>query len=65
MRNGKRFISHNDAGGTLEAYIAKRATSPAAQFDEPTILFMFCQVLLGLQHVHSFNILHRDLKTNK
>lgn len=45
-------------GGTLEDYI-KRQTRPLSEME---ILIMYCQTLLGLSHVHSQNILHRDLK---
>ncbi|XP_054857967.1 serine/threonine-protein kinase Nek8 isoform X2 [Eublepharis macularius] len=47
-------------GGTLAEFIHKRGNS---LLDEETILHFFVQILLALHHVHTKQILHRDLKT--
>nr|XP_060612648.1 serine/threonine-protein kinase Nek8 [Anolis sagrei ordinatus] len=47
-------------GGTLAEFIHKRGSS---LLDEETILHFFVQIVLALHHVHSKQILHRDLKT--
>ncbi|XP_043386935.1 serine/threonine-protein kinase Nek8 isoform X4 [Chelonia mydas] len=47
-------------GGTLAEFIHKRCNS---LLDEDTILHFFVQILLALHHVHTKQILHRDLKT--
>ncbi|XP_019366803.1 PREDICTED: serine/threonine-protein kinase Nek8 [Gavialis gangeticus] len=47
-------------GGTLAEFIHKRGSS---LLDEDTILHFFVQILLALHHVHTKQILHRDLKT--
>lgn len=48
------------SGGTLAEFIHKRCNS---LLDEDTILHFFVQILLALHHVHTKQILHRDLKT--
>uniref|UniRef100_A0A6J0UG79 non-specific serine/threonine protein kinase n=1 Tax=Pogona vitticeps TaxID=103695 RepID=A0A6J0UG79_9SAUR len=47
-------------GGTLAEFIHKRGNS---LLDEETILHFFVQIVLALHHVHTKQILHRDLKT--
>ncbi|XP_022092238.1 serine/threonine-protein kinase Nek8-like [Acanthaster planci] len=47
-------------GGTLFDYLQHRGS---ALLEEGEVLRLFCQLLLSLQHVHSKQILHRDLKT--
>ncbi|KAJ7309082.1 hypothetical protein JRQ81_008388 [Phrynocephalus forsythii] len=47
-------------GGTLAEFIHKRSNS---LLDEETILHFFVQIVLALHHVHTKQILHRDLKT--
>ncbi|KAK6178679.1 hypothetical protein SNE40_011206 [Patella caerulea] len=47
-------------GGTLLDYLQSRN---GKLLDEEEILKFFAQMLLSLQHVHSKQILHRDLKT--
>lgn len=48
--------------GELSAAITERARSKKP-FSEEDIMFYFVQIVLGLWHVHSKNILHRDLKS--
>lgn len=47
-------------GGTLFDYLQQRGNS---LLDEDEVLYLITQILLSLQHVHSKQILHRDLKT--
>ncbi|EFJ51338.1 hypothetical protein VOLCADRAFT_34315, partial [Volvox carteri f. nagariensis] len=47
-----------DAGDLYQLLRARKTALP-----EPQLLDLFAQVLLAIQHVHSKNILHRDLKT--
>ncbi|XP_064477522.1 serine/threonine-protein kinase Nek8-like isoform X2 [Ornithodoros turicata] len=47
-------------GGTLYDHIKARGK---ALFQEEEVLSYFAQILLALEHVHSRQILHRDLKT--
>ena len=47
-------------GGTLFEYLQQRN---GQLLEEEDILRYFAQMLLSLQHVHSKQILHRDLKT--
>mmetsp|Transcript_11668 Transcript_11668/g.33575 ORF Transcript_11668/g.33575 Transcript_11668/m.33575 type:complete len:772 (-) Transcript_11668:2-2317(-) len=52
-------------GGDLATKIKERKDSPNGEFvyfDETQIMFIFVQVALALQHIHSHNVLHRDLK---
>jgi serine/threonine protein kinase len=51
-------MEYADAG-TLEE-VLKKNTRPLAEYE---IMTNFSQICLGLHHVHSQNILHRDLKT--
>jgi len=44
-------------GGDLLHYIRKRH-----KLDEPVAKVLFKQIILGLQHIHSKNIVHRDIK---
>ncbi|GAX76016.1 hypothetical protein CEUSTIGMA_g3459.t1 [Chlamydomonas eustigma] len=48
--------------GDLSEVIQKRAAEKKP-FTEDEIMFWFVQIVLGLFHVHSKNILHRDLKS--
>ncbi|GMR56010.1 hypothetical protein PMAYCL1PPCAC_26205 [Pristionchus mayeri] len=47
-------------GGTLENLIRDQR---GVHFTEATVLKYFTQILLGLEYMHSLNIVHRDLKT--
>ncbi|XP_013380324.1 serine/threonine-protein kinase Nek8 isoform X2 [Lingula anatina] len=47
-------------GGTLYDYLQQKGDN---LLEEEQILHYFAQMLLSLQHVHSKQILHRDLKT--
>lgn len=47
-------------GGTLENLIRDQR---GVHFSEATVLKYFTQILLGLEYMHSLNIVHRDLKT--
>ena len=51
------FVLEFCAGGELFFHMMKRN-----RFDEPTAKFYFSEVLLGLEYLHSRNILYRDLK---
>lgn len=51
------FVLEFCAGGELFFHMMKRN-----RFDESTAKFYFCEVLLGLEYLHSRNILYRDLK---
>lgn len=51
------FVLEFCAGGELFFHMMKRN-----RFDENTAKFYFCEVLLGLEYLHSRNILYRDLK---
>ncbi|GMT02269.1 hypothetical protein PENTCL1PPCAC_24443 [Pristionchus entomophagus] len=47
-------------GGTLENLIRDQR---GVHFSEAIVLKYFTQILLGLEYMHSLNIVHRDLKT--
>ncbi|GFO11680.1 serine/threonine-protein kinase nek8 [Plakobranchus ocellatus] len=46
--------------GTLAQHLAKQDKP----MDEKDILLMFQQIVAAIRHIHSHNILHRDLKTD-
>ena len=47
-------------GGTLSDYIMQQKEP----MSEREILTLFSQICIALHHIHSHNILHRDLKTS-
>ncbi|KAK3766064.1 hypothetical protein RRG08_002301 [Elysia crispata] len=46
--------------GTLAQYLAKQDRP----MEEKDILLMFQQIVAAIRHIHSHNVLHRDLKTD-
>ncbi|GAX78668.1 hypothetical protein CEUSTIGMA_g6106.t1 [Chlamydomonas eustigma] len=60
LEKGKLYIITEYAGnGNLHDYIKKQKQ----RLPEDMIWKLFCQILLGLNHMHSRKILHRDIKT--
>ncbi|EER17149.1 protein kinase, putative [Perkinsus marinus ATCC 50983] len=51
------FVLEFCAGGELFYHMTQQN-----HFDEPTAKFYFCEVLLGIEYLHSQNVLYRDLK---
>lgn len=49
-------------GGNLHAFLQSRL--PDNLLPEEDAIELFCQIVIGLQHIHEQNILHRDLKTH-
>ncbi|CAG9861097.1 unnamed protein product [Phyllotreta striolata] len=47
-------------GGTLQQLIEK---NKSIGFCPQSVMDFFCQILMGLDHIHDKNIIHRDLKT--
>jgi serine/threonine protein kinase len=42
----------------------KKAQEQDRIFDPSQILDWFCQLAIGLEHIHNMKVLHRDLKTS-
>lgn len=42
----------------------KEAREKGFKFNSSMVLDWFCQLALGLEHIHSKKVLHRDLKTS-
>lgn len=52
------------AGGSLNDLIQLRANEGIYLEEEEEIAFLFAQIILPMHHIHSKNILHRDLKAH-
>ncbi|KAJ3642780.1 hypothetical protein Zmor_025535 [Zophobas morio] len=60
MKNGTLYIVMEYASkGTLFDFIAR---SRPNRFQPQIVMNLFCQIVLGLNHIHSRNVIHRDLK---
>lgn len=63
VENAKLYIVMENAdGGDLSAAIQARKKD-MKYWDEEEVMRIFVQICLALKHVHSANILHRDLKS--
>lgn len=51
------------AGGTLYDLLESRASEATYLDEKEEIAFLFAQIVLSMQLIHSRNILHRDLKS--
>uniref|UniRef100_A0A2P2I285 non-specific serine/threonine protein kinase n=1 Tax=Hirondellea gigas TaxID=1518452 RepID=A0A2P2I285_9CRUS len=60
--NAMMIVMEYAAGGNLHAYLQSRLPNNLLQ--EQDALELLSQLVVGLQHIHSCNILHRDLKTH-
>lgn len=68
---GFRYINdyyvfmENAEGGDLQIFInrmAKGKTDPSMPWTEERVLKIFAQLVVGLDHVHSKNVIQRDIK---
>ncbi|RZC40851.1 serine/threonine-protein kinase Nek8 [Asbolus verrucosus] len=60
MKNGTLYIVMEYANkGTLFELIAKIRPN---RFSPQMVMNLFCQILMGLNHIHSKKVVHRDLK---
>ncbi|XP_045119284.1 serine/threonine-protein kinase Nek8-like [Portunus trituberculatus] len=60
--NTMMIVMEYAPGGNLYDYLRSRGEGNLLQ--EEDVLHLFCQLALGLQHIHNSNILHRDIKSN-
>lgn len=60
--NTMMIVMEYAPGGNLYDYLRSRGEGNLLQ--EEDVLHLFCQLLLGMQHIHESNILHRDIKSN-
>ncbi|VDN35023.1 unnamed protein product [Gongylonema pulchrum] len=58
--NAFSIVMQYAEGGTMDRMISERK---GVKFNESTVLNYFTQVAIGLEYMHSKQILHRDLKT--
>ncbi len=49
--------------GDLQSYMNKKLSQGITQLTENTIWKIFIQICLGVNYLHSKNIIHRDLKS--
>lgn len=49
-------------GGDLDRQIKQRAANGSHYFQEHEVLFMFLQICMALDHIHTKKMLHRDIK---
>lgn len=60
IRNGKFYIMMEYASkGSLHEFILKNRPT---LLEPQTVMNLFTQILMGLNHIHSKKIIHRDLK---
>nr|XP_053632557.1 serine/threonine-protein kinase Nek8-like [Cherax quadricarinatus] len=60
--NTMMIVMEYAPGGNLYDYLRLRGEGNLLQ--EEDVLHLFCQLVLGMQHIHESNILHRDIKSN-
>ncbi|XP_071545245.1 serine/threonine-protein kinase Nek8-like isoform X2 [Panulirus ornatus] len=60
--NTMMIVMEYAPGGNLYDYLRSRGEGNLLQ--EEDVLHLFCQLVLGMQHIHESNILHRDIKSN-
>ncbi|XP_045600714.1 serine/threonine-protein kinase Nek8 [Procambarus clarkii] len=60
--NTMMIVMEYAPGGNLYDYLRSRGEGNFLQ--EEDVLHLFCQLVLGMQHIHESNILHRDIKSN-
>ncbi|KAK7066817.1 Serine/threonine-protein kinase Nek8 [Halocaridina rubra] len=60
--NTMMIVMEYAPGGNLYDYLRSRGEGNLLQ--EEDVLHLFCQLVLGMKHIHDSNILHRDIKSN-